>query len=239
MGNTQRKEPEQSYVNSVFSNITKHYDQMNTIMTLGMHHIWKTKLTKIVSANHPQVCVDIATGTGDISRKLSSIPSVNQVISTDILPEMLKLAISKNKHSNEHHKNSYFASTAVNLPIKSDTADVVTAGFSLRNMPNLEQAISEMVRIAKPGGIVSTLELTPYKTKIIGKIIGLYFNKIVPVVGSLISNNRNAYSYLPQSVDNFIDAEQLKLLFEKCGLVNVTYIKLGIGTIAIHTGTKP
>ena len=106
-------------------------------------------------------------------------------------------------------------------------------------MPNLEQAISEMVRIAKPGGIVSTLELTPYKTKIIGKIIGLYFNKIVPVVGSLISNNRNAYSYLPQSVDNFIDAEQLKLLFEKCGLVNVTYIKLGIGTIAIHTGTKP
>ena len=235
----ERQAPEQSYVNNVFSNITGHYDQMNTIMTLGMHHLWKSKLIKIVSKNNPQLCIDIATGTGDISRKLSMVPSVKQLLSTDILPDMLKLAITKSKSSKTNNKHSYFASTAINLPIKSNIADVVTAGFSLRNMPDLEQAISEMARVTKSGGIVSTLELTPYKTRIIGKLIGLYFNSIVPIIGTLISNNREAYSYLPKSVDNFIDAEQLKTLFEKCGLQKVKYTKLGMGTIAIHTGYKP
>lgn len=234
-----RKEPEQTYVNNVFTNITNHYDKMNTIMTFGMHHIWKSKLIKIVSNNHPEICVDIASGTGDISQKLSKLQSVKQVISTDILPSMLSLAINKNKSSSSNHKNSYFTSTAVNLPIKSNVADVVTAGFSLRNMPDLKQAISEMTRITKSGGIVSTLELTPYKNRLSGKLIGFYFNKIVPRIGFLISNDKEAYTYLPQSVDNFIDARELKLLFEECGLERVHYIKLGMGTIAIHTGIKP
>ncbi len=235
MPSNQRTEPEQSYVNNVFRNITNHYDRMNTIMTFGMHHLWKTKLIKLVSSDHPTICVDIATGTGDIAHKLSNIPSVKHVLGTDILPSMLTLA--KNKKQ-QNTKNSYFTSTAVKLPIKSNVADVVTAGFSLRNMPDLEKSISEMTRITKPGGVVSTLELTPYKSQIVGKLIGIYFHKIVPIIGSLVSNNRTAYTYLPQSVDNFIDAEELKALFEKCGLQNVKYSKLGLGTIAIHTGIK-
>jgi demethylmenaquinone methyltransferase/2-methoxy-6-polyprenyl-1,4-benzoquinol methylase len=216
--------PEQDYVNKLFTEITDCYDKMNTIMTFGMHHLWKTKLIKLVSSRKPTICVDIATGTGDISYKLAQIPTV-----------------TKNKKIQLPHVNNptFFVSTAIELPLQDNITDAATAGFSLRNMPNLQKSISEMVRITKPGGIVATLELTPYKNKFAGMFIGFYFRKIVPIIGLLISNNKSAYTYLPQSVDKFITAEELKSVFESCGLEKVSFKKFGLGTIAIHHGIKP
>jgi demethylmenaquinone methyltransferase / 2-methoxy-6-polyprenyl-1,4-benzoquinol methylase len=231
--------PDQDYVNNLFTEITDCYDKMNTIMTFGMHHLWKTKLIKLVSSRKPTICVDIATGTGDISYKLAQIPTVTNVYATDILMPMLQIAKSKKIELLHANNPTFFVSTAIELPLQDNITDAVTAGFSLRNMPNLQKSISEMVRITKPGGIVATLELTPYKNKFAGMFIGFYFRKIVPIIGLLISKNKSAYTYLPQSVDKFITAEELKSVFESCGLEKVSFKKFGLGTIAIHHGIKP
>ena len=124
-------------------------------------------------------------------------------------------------------------------PFADDSFACATAGFSLRNVTDLPLALSEMARVVRPGGRVTTLELTPMGNGIKPAVLRWYFHRLVPLMGQVVAGDRAAYTYLPQSVDYFLEAGRLADLFRQAGLVDVGYISLGFGAVAVHYGVKP
>ena len=229
----------QEYVAALFARIAGRYDLMNLLMTGGMHHRWKKQTAMLTAQGLAGPALDIATGTGDLAYALAGLVSVEQAIGVDLLPEMVTLAIDKRRKSDTPKEPRFLLGDALSLPFPDDTFACATAGFSLRNMPDLPAAIAEMTRVVRPGGRITTLELTPMAPGLKTSLFRLYFHRIVPLVGQVIAGDRTAYTYLPQSVDYFLQADRLAQLFEETGLIDVSYRKLGFGTVAIHQGVKP
>jgi demethylmenaquinone methyltransferase/2-methoxy-6-polyprenyl-1,4-benzoquinol methylase len=152
---------------------------------------------------------------------------------------MLSLAREKGRSKDPAQKVTFVLGDAHALPFPNDSFACATAGFSLRNMSNLDQALSEMVRVVRPGGRVSTLELTPMRPGGLSVLMRIYTQGLVPILGRLIARDRAAYTYLPQSVDHFIDAGTLAGRFQDLGLTGVSYRRLGFGAVTLHWGDKP
>lgn len=229
----------QTYVADLFARIAGRYDLMNTLMTGGMHHRWKRVAARLAADGLSGPALDIATGTGDLAFALSRTSGIEHSVGVDLLPEMIVLADGKRAEKVDSGSVAFLVGDALALPFPDDAFACATAGFSLRNMPDLPRAISEMARVVRPGGRVTTLELTPMAPGIKTGLFRLYFHGVVPLIGQLVAGDRTAYTYLPQSVDYFLQADRLAGLFSQVGLENVGYRKMGFGTVAIHYGTKP
>ncbi len=229
----------QTYVADLFARIAGRYDLMNSLMTGGMHHRWKRVTARRTAAGLTGPALDIATGTGDLAFALARQPGIEKAVGVDLLAEMLTLSEGKRRKRAHSHSTAFIQGDALRLPFPDGTFACATAGFSLRNMPDLPQAIAEMARVVRPGGRVTTLELTPMGPGLKASLFRLYFHNIVPLVGQLVAGDRGAYTYLPQSVDYFLQADGLAELFSQVGLTEVGYRKLGFGTVAIHYGMKP
>ena len=238
MANLQGEE-KQVFVADLFARIAARYDLMNTLMTGGMHHRWKRRTAHVTTRGMSGPALDIATGTGDLAFAMAGLPGVTGSIGVDLLPEMIGQAKSKQANVNSRESADFLLGDALSLPFADGSFACATAGFSLRNMPDLPAAIAEMFRVVRSGGRVTTLELTPLPRGPRAALFRLYFHGIVPRVGQLIAGDRGAYTYLPQSVDYFLEANRLARLFEDTGFVDVSFQKLGFGTVAIHQGRKP
>ena len=234
-----RGDEKRAYVADLFARIAGRYDLMNTLMTAGMHHRWKRRTAIVTADGLTGPALDVATGTGDLAFALASRPEINLAVGVDLLPAMVGIARSKQYAGGKSPRAGFALGDALCLPFPDATFACATAGFSLRNMPDVPAAIAEMVRVVRPGGRVTTLELTPMPGGLRASFFRLYFHGVVPLVGQAVAGDRGAYTYLPQSVDHFLEADRLAGLFEEKGLVNVSYRKLGFGTVAIHQGTKP
>ena len=232
-------EARQTYVADLFARIAGRYDLMNSLMTGGMHHRWKRVTARITAEGLSGPALDVATGTGDLAFCLVRQPGIDTAVGVDLLPEMLTLAREKKRRRVEAQNTFFVQGDALRLPFPDGTLACATAGFSLRNMPDLPQAIAEMARVVSPGGRVTTLELTPMGPGVRARLFRLYFHGLVPLVGQVVAGDRSAYTYLPQSVDYFLQADRLAALFSQVGLTDVGYRKLGFGTVAIHYGIKP
>jgi len=133
----------------------------------------------------------------------------------------------------------FMAADAMNLPFADNSFDGVTTGFAMRNVVDIEKAFAEMNRVVKPGGKVVCLEVARPRWAVVRFGHQLYFNRIVPLIGKLISGNAEAYTYLPESAKNFPPPEKLKQIMERAGLEQVSYKLYGLGAAAIHVGRKP
>ena len=182
--------------------------------------------------------LDVSTGTGDLAFQLANTSGVDRTVALDLLPGMIHRAQLK-ASSSSPTSPAFVVGDALCLPFPSDTFACVTAGFSLRNMPDVRQAIAEMARVVRPGGRVATLELSPMNSDLKARVFRLYFHGLVPLVGGIIARDRTAYTYLPQSVDTFHNAEELAAILREAGLSGVSYQRLGFGTVCIHWGDKP
>ena len=228
----------QRYVADLFARISSHYDLMNDVMTLGMHRGWKRRTASLATQALQGPALDVSTGTGDLAFQLARRPGVNSTVGLDLLPEMISLAQGRavrQKASNV----SLMLGDALSLPFPTGTFACATAGFSLRNMPDAREAIREMARVVQPGGRVALLELSPMENGVKARLFRLYFHGVVPLVGNLIARDRAAYTYLPQSVDRFYDADELASILRETGLENIGYRRLGFGTVCLHWGDKP
>ena len=228
----------QRYVADLFSRISGHYDLMNDVMTLGMHRGWKRRTAALAAQAMTGPALDVSTGTGDLALQLAHHPGAEQIVALDLLPEMIALARSRAIRRGAENLQ-LIVGDALSLPFPTETFACATAGFSLRNMPDVRQAIAEMVRVVRPGGRVALLELSPMATGLKSRLFRLYFHGLVPLVGKLIARDRAAYTYLPQSVDRFYDAEELATIMRESGLEEVEYSRLGFGTVCLHWGDKP
>ena len=232
----------QEYVAGLFARIASRYDLMNDLMTFGQHRRWKRRTASLTAQGLQGMSLDVATGTGDLALALSRQAGIEHSIGLDLLPEMISLSCAKTRSQGLAARTTMMLGDALHLPFPDGSFACATAGFSLRNMPDLKGALTEMVRVVRPGGRITTLELSPMpagiKSRLFRGFFRLYFHRLVPLMGQLIAGNGSAYTYLPQSVDYFLESERLAGLFQELGLVNVGYQRMGMGTVALHWGQR-
>src|SRR5213593_3096817 len=193
-------------VRAMFSRIARRYDLMNSLMTAGRHHAWRAVVARAAAAAPPGPALDLATGTADLALALRALDS------------------------------TLLAADALALPFADKTFACVTSAFLLRNLADLSGGLAEMRRVTMPGGLVVALEITRPGVPGWDALFGLYFDRLVPLLGALVAGDRAAYTYLPQSVERFVTPDELARLMEKAGLRDVGYRRCGLGTIAIHLG---
>ncbi len=224
------------FVSAMFSRIARRYDLMNGLMTLGMHHAWRRVAARQTIASPDGPVLDLATGTGDLALDLAEVHPHRVVIAADFSLGMLAVARAKLRGLDQARRVRLMAADALALPFETRTFACVTSAFLLRNLADLEQGLREMRRVSRPGGRVVALEITQMTTPGFTSLFRFYFHRVVPWVGYLVGGDREAYTYLPQSVDRFVTPSELAALMEKVGLRGVTYRRLGLGAVTVHTG---
>lgn len=229
----------QRYVADLFSRISGRYDLMNDLMTLGMHRRWKRRTASIATQGLHGPAIDVSCGTGDLAMALARRPEVDHTVGLDLLQGMILQADAKSKAGGTSKSVTAMTGDALSLPFADNSFACATAGFSLRNMPSVEKALAEMIRVVRPGGRVAILELSPMGPGIKSALFRPIFHGIVPLVGRLVAGDKSAYSYLPRSVDYFLEAGRLAEMLSALGLDGVEFQRLGLGTVAVHWGVKP
>ena len=238
-GETLQGDAKRHYVADMFARIAFRYDLMNTMMTGGLHHRWRRVASEVAARGLKGPALDVATGTGDLAFALARARGIKRVVGLDLLPEMVVRARSKGCSKGLEARAEFTVGDALSLPFPNDTFACSTSGWGLRNMPDLRRSLEEMVRVVRPGGKVVSMESVPVEHGPFRHTMRLFFHHIVPLMGQLIAGDRAAYTYLPQSVERFLTADALARLFEEVGLDNVGYLRLGLGAVAVHWGTKP
>jgi demethylmenaquinone methyltransferase/2-methoxy-6-polyprenyl-1,4-benzoquinol methylase len=222
-------------VRAMFTRIAARYDLMNSLMTGGRHHAWRQVAARETIAAKPGVVLDLATGTADLALAIRALDARRVVIGADFSEGMLGAAAAK--PAVRAVRLPLLGADALALPFRDGTFAAVTSAFLLRNLDDLAAGIAEMRRVTMPGGRVVTLEITRPTTPGWSQIFGVYFHRVVPAVGAMVARDRRAYTYLPESVDRFLTPDELAALMRAVGFGDVSYRRLGLGTIAVHTAT--
>lgn len=219
------------YVQSMFTKIAHRYDLMNRLMTGGQDIRWRRDVIRRARLTPNASLLDLGTGTGDLAREALTQEPKAKVTAADFTIEMMRVG---NKNGNLE----WSAADALNLPFKNEIFDAVVSGFLMRNVTDIQQALKEQYRALKPGGRIVILDTTRPKKNILSPFIWIHMHIIIPTVGGLLSGERDAYNYLPDTTEGFLTAEQLVSRMTAAGLKNVDFNRFMFGTIAIHWGEK-
>jgi demethylmenaquinone methyltransferase/2-methoxy-6-polyprenyl-1,4-benzoquinol methylase len=219
----------------MFTRIAARYDLMNSLMTGGRHHAWRRRVARAAAAAPDGPVLDLATGTADLALALRALDPRRLVVGADFSEGMLREGRAKLAARGER-RVPLLAADALALPFRDGAFACVMSAFLLRNLEDLERGFREMRRVTRPGGLVLSLDIVRPATPAWDALFGVYFGKLVPAIGALVARDRQAYTYLPQSVDRFVTPPALARLMEKVGLRDVRYRRLGLGTIALHVG---
>lgn len=223
-----------SYVRTMFTAIAPRYDLMNRLMTLGRDQVWRRTVIRLCNLPPGGRLLDVATGTGDIAYEALRLAPDARPVGIDLTREMMVYGQGKRPG----HSFPFVEGDALALPFDDDTFDAACSGFMMRNVVDIRAAFAEQARVVKPGGRVVCLEITLPNTPVFGQLFRLYFFKLVPILGGLISGQRSAYTYLPHSAVNFPQPPALARIMAEAGLRDVHYQLAMLGTVALHWGTK-
>ena len=214
----------------MFARISRRYDRLNTIMSGGRHYAWRRRAAGMAVGELSGPALDVATGTGDFTFDLLRHPQVTHVVGLDFTRAMLPLAIEKSSDRGSDDRIDFVAGDAHALPFDDNQFICATVGFGVRNFIDVSLALREMRRVVRPGGRVVILEIVRQDGfNPIGKLFPLYFRRVTPWMGALFAGDREAYTYLPESVQGFLSADELAELMEGAGLVNCPVPTLGAG----------
>jgi demethylmenaquinone methyltransferase / 2-methoxy-6-polyprenyl-1,4-benzoquinol methylase len=223
-------------VQGMFDRITRRYDLMNRLMTGGRDVAWRREAARIAIGSGAERALDVATGTGDLALELRR-QGVPDVTGLDFSGEMVAAAERKRREYGVFGV-TFLQGDAMNMPFPDGSFDALTIAWGLRNLPDYEQGIREMARVLRPEGRMVILEMTPLQNETLRKAFNLYFHNVVPVIGGIVSGDRDAYRYLPDSVGSFPPADELVGMMRASGLRNVRYKLVGGGTVALHIGIR-
>ena len=221
----------------MFGRISARYDLVNTLMTAGRHHAWRRMAAHTAAGTLDGPALDVATGTGDFAHQLALRPAVTGVVGLDFSREMLQVAERKTRSDGLGGRVRFALGDAHALPFPDDRFICATVGFGIRNFTDVPRALGEMARVVRPGGRVVSLEIVRLDgLDAVSRLVQLHFRYVTPWLGALFAGDREAYTYLPESVEGFLSAGELAATMGQAGLVNVTYRKLALGAVAIHVG---
>lgn len=224
-------------VQAMFERIAPSYDLMNRMMTFGQDLRWRKSVIQRAALAPEGWLLDLGTGTGDlVSTALEREPAIN-VVAADFTLKMMQVgAALRSKQSQGIH---WLGADASAVPFDDNTFDAVVSGFLLRNVSNLQHCLSEQLRVLKPGCLAVALDTSPPPSSPIRPLIKFHLHTVIPTLGRLIADQSEAYHYLPETTEGFLQPEQLASRFLDAGFVDVGFERHMFGTVAIHWGIKP
>ncbi len=232
-----KKEGKKQQVASMFDNISKKYDLLNHLLSLGIDIIWRKKAIKMLQKDQPKLILDIATGTGDFAIEALALKP-EKVIGVDISEGMLQEGRKKMKQKKLEHLIELQLGDSEKLLFQENKFDAVIVSFGVRNFENLEKGLSDMYRVLKPGGKTVILEFSKPKKFPMKQGYSFYFKYILPWIGRMISKDHSAYTYLPASVKAFPDGRDFLGILEKVGFKQTQCKTLTFGISSIYIGIK-
>lgn len=219
------------YVQSMFTKIAHRYDLMNRLMTGGQDIRWRRDVIRRARLTPNASLLDLGTGTGDLAREALLQQPKARVTAADFTIEMMRVG---NKNGNLE----WCAADTLNLPFKDQVFDAVISGFLMRNVTDIQQALKEQYRALKPGGRIVILDTTRPKKNFLSPFIWIHMHVIIPTLGGILSGERDAYNYLPDTTEEFLTAEDMASRLSAAGFKKVEFKRLMFGTIAIHWAEK-
>lgn len=231
-------------IQSMFNSIAKRYDLTNAVLSFSLHKIWNRTLVRHIlpPTCSQHVLVDLCSGTGDIAFDfLQKAPSACQAYMIDFSSEMLEYAKRKeSQFSFKHpHKLSYIEADVQQIPLPDRLADCATMAYGIRNVQDPSRCLQDVFRILKPGGCFAILELTRPRYRLLRIGHQIYLRTLMPILGKCLTNNRHAYQYLCQSIQNFISPQEMENLMIMNGFSHTQRHSLAGGIATILIGYKP
>lgn len=232
------KSGKKEQVAQMFNNIARRYDFLNHFLSLGIDNLWRKKAIKCISDIAPNpLMLDVASGTGDLAIAALKL-NPQKVIGIDISTEMLNVGIKKIKRKGYQNLIELKKGDSENLEFHDNTFDGITAAFGVRNFENLNKGLSEMYRVLKPKGKIVILEFSKPKIFPVKQFYNFYFKAILPLLGKLISKDNSAYTYLPESVNQFPERELFIQKLEQVGFKNCSFKPLSFGIASLYWAYK-
>ena len=228
--------PNPEIIRSMFSKVAGKYDRANSVLSIGIHHLWRKKLVALSQAKPGDKILDCATGTGDLAISFKkSVGNLGKVTGTDFCIDMLETAPSKAKNKNLDIKFEQADVTQLQYP--NQEFDIVSISFGIRNVSDPIKALSEMARVCKPGGRVMVLEFGQMQTPIIKDLYKFYSETILPKIGGLVTGQKEAYDYLQKSSAAFPCREGfLELMKKSNSFSQMSYTPVSFGIAYIYIG---
>jgi demethylmenaquinone methyltransferase/2-methoxy-6-polyprenyl-1,4-benzoquinol methylase len=239
-------------VHELFATIARRYDLLNDIMSVGMHRRWKRRLVELAGrerkaeSGEPKQVLDLCCGTGDIALKF--VRSGARVTGVDFTEEMLRVAharCSRESHSRQDANREqgsrlqWVLANALQLPFPNNSFDVVSVGYGLRNLADIERGLREAWRVLRPGGKFLSLDFGKPEAPILRSMYFGYLRTVLPVLGRLYCGDPDTHGYILASLQEYPAQRGIKALMEQCGYRDCGFEEFCGGTMAINFGSKP
>ena len=225
-------------VREMFNSIAPAYDVMNRMMTLGIDTIWRRKAVDMVGKYNPRRVLDVATGTGDLAFLIDKRVRPEQLLGIDLSEGMLAIAREKALQKGVADRLSFAVEDCLSLSLPDNSYDAITVAYGVRNFENLKQGFAEMYRVLAPGGVLCVIELSTPEHFPMRQLYKFYTYTIIPLVGRIVSRDKQAYSYLPRSVAAVAQGEEMLDIFRSVGFKNCRLRRLTFGACTIYMGEK-
>jgi demethylmenaquinone methyltransferase/2-methoxy-6-polyprenyl-1,4-benzoquinol methylase len=230
--------PKADDVRTMFDRIARRYDLMNTVMTMGIDRRWRHAAIRAAKVDPSTRALDVCCGTGDITFLLAEA-GAEQVTGLDFSSGMLEQARRRQRTRRDPasaKRIEFVQGDALALPFDDDTFDVITVSFGVRNVEDIPLAFREFARVGRPGARIVCLEITRPKSRIANWFYDVWFDRVVPLLGAIVSRDKAAYTYLPESTKSFPRPPKLAEVIRAAGIRNVTWKRYGGGIVALHRG---
>src|SRR5574340_885558 len=228
-----------AWVRNHFDTVAQKYDMMNTLLSFGIHYLWKRTAVRLLGLKQGDAVLDVCGGTGDLSiLAIKQVGPSGKVALYDINRAMMEAGRRKPTHAKERSRILYVQGDAEHISFASGCFDAALVGFGIRNLTHMEEGLREMHRVLKPGGCFVCLEFSRPTASWFRLLYDFYSFHVMPALGRLIVGSRQAYTYLPESIRMFSSPEELSRLLEKIGFRRVNYRALTNGIAVVHRGIK-
>ena len=238
MNNTDNIKERKQRIQGMFNSIARRYDLLNHLLSAGIDRYWRWRALKSVRHPRPARILDLATGTGDFALAARRLQPA-YTVGVDVALNMLRLGLVKVARRPATAPLRLLGGDAEQLPFQNASFDLVTVAFGVRNFGSIPAGLAEAFRVLKPGGELIVLDFSQPQTPVFRSLYRFYFNRILPLVGGLISGERQAYSYLPRSVGTFPQGQAFIALLEEAGFTYPLATSLSWGISSLYQGFKP
>ena len=239
-GFTRVKDSEKSgLVRNVFTSVASRYDVMNDIMSIGVHRLWKEWMLDWLAPRPGQELIDVAGGTGDIAFEfIKRAKGSGRAIIVDLTEAMVSEGKKRSEVTNDSSAIKWVCGDAMFLPFAQNSFDAYTISFGMRNVTDIQKALSEAYRILRPGGRLMILEFSKVENKMLSWFYDRYSFSVIPPLGEIVTNDRDSYQYLIESIRKFPDQEDFLEMIKKAGFKQVRFRNLTFGVAALHSAWK-
>jgi demethylmenaquinone methyltransferase/2-methoxy-6-polyprenyl-1,4-benzoquinol methylase len=225
-------------VHGVFDSVADKYDLMNDLMSGGVHRFWKNRLIREIHPRNGLKYLDVAGGTGDIAFRIKKEAPDSDITLCDLTEDMLKVGKERAIDKGWFGGFEWITGNAEDLPFEDNSFDVYTISFGLRNVTRIDNALSEALRVLKPGGRFFCLEFSHVENPALARLYDAYSYAVIPQIGEIVAKDRDSYQYLVESIRKFPKQDELARRVKQAGFDRVDYNNLSFGAVCIHKGWK-